>query len=134
MRNRFSPGCTMWICSPGAAVGAGVGAGVEIGVGVRATVGVVSAAVEGVGVAASGLDVGVASGVPSEVGLGEAAAISVPPAGVVAVTVGVTCTSETTAGLARLQLAVRATRSKAKATTASVFFFMVASFGKSNGD
>jgi len=124
MRNRFSPGCTVWIRSPEtAAVGAGVGATVGTGIGVKTTV----TAVVGVGVASSGLGVGVIVGTTSEVGVGEATGTTVRPVGVVTDAVGVTCTSETTAGLARLQPAIRATRSRAKVTIASAFFFMLLS-------
>lgn len=115
----------------GIAVGAVVGTGVEVG----ATVGVVSVAVVGVGVATSEVGVDVISGVPSEVGVVEATGTTVRPVAVVAAVAGVVCTSETTAGLARLQPASRATTSRVRATTASVFFFMVISslIGKSNG-
>jgi hypothetical protein len=66
----------------------------------------------------------------------EATGTTVRPVATAAAVAEVTVTSETTAGLARLQPAIRATRSRAKATRASAFFFfMVASsFEKSNGD
>jgi hypothetical protein len=67
--------------------------------------------------------------------VGEATGTTVRPVATAAAVVEVTFTSETTAGLARLQPAIRATRSRAKAIRANVFFFMVASsFEKSNGD
>ena len=140
MRNRFSPGCTVWVCSPetvfvgiavgtavGAFVGTAVGTVVGTGVEVKATIGVVPAAVVDVGVTALGLGVVVTVETTPEVGVGETTGTTVRPDGVVTVAVGSSCTSETTAGLARLQPAIRATRSRAKAITTSVFFFMVAS-------
>jgi hypothetical protein len=107
---------------------------VDTDVGVKATVEVASTAVVGVGLTASRLGVDVIVRTTSEVEVGETTGTTVRPGGAVAVAVGTSCTSETTAGLARLQPAIRATRSRAKATTTSVFFFMVASFEKSNGD
>ncbi len=74
--------------------------------------------------ATSGLGIGVVSGVTSEVGLGDVAGTTVRPVAEVAAVVETTCTSETTAGLARLQPAINETRSRARETTTSVFFFI----------
>jgi len=72
--------------------------------------------------------------VPAEVGLGDVAGTTVRPVPTAAAVVGVICTSETTAGLARLQPAIRATRSRARAITTNVFFFMTfLLFEKGNG-
>jgi hypothetical protein len=143
MRNRFSPGCTTWVLGPETAVvgvtvgtdvvaaGADVGTGVDVGT----AVGGASTAIVGIGVAGSRLGVGVRATVAGEVGLGETTRTTVCPVGAVAVAVGTVCTSETTAGLARLQPAIRTTRSKAKTSTARIFFFMlISSFEKSNGN
>jgi hypothetical protein len=110
-----------------AAVGAFVGTAVGTDVEVGAVVAVAAAAAVGMGVAVSGVRVGVSSGVTSGVEVAVTAGTTVRPVPAAAVVVGVASTVETTAGLARLQPAIEATKNRTRTTMVRVFFMVASS-------